>query len=128
MSKKGSLSSMSAACASPAPAVDWTGAAVRVGPTAVAESVLRKALRYGPGAPLRNSDKLPGGNGADGIRTHDPLVANQVLSQLSYRPPRTKIERGARIATKPSRGRTGINPSVCCAGATKKNDWNTSAA
>src|SRR5437667_10068720 len=24
--------------------------------------------------------------GADGIRTHDPLVANQVLSQLSYRP------------------------------------------
>src|SRR2546425_6419395 len=27
-----------------------------------------------------------GSNGADGIRTHDPLVANQVLSQLSYRP------------------------------------------
>src|SRR5947199_8471778 len=27
-----------------------------------------------------------GGHGADGIRTHDPLVANQVLSQLSYRP------------------------------------------
>ena len=26
-------------------------------------------------------------HGADGIRTHDPLVANQVLSQLSYRPP-----------------------------------------
>ena len=25
-------------------------------------------------------------SGADGIRTHDPLVANQVLSQLSYRP------------------------------------------
>src|SRR5260370_38423778 len=25
-------------------------------------------------------------HGADGIRTHDPLVANQVLSQLSYRP------------------------------------------
>jgi hypothetical protein len=24
--------------------------------------------------------------GADGIRTHDPLVANQVLSQLSYSP------------------------------------------
>ena len=31
-------------------------------------------------------------DGADGIRTHDPLVANQVLSQLSYRPERpTKI-------------------------------------
>ena len=29
-----------------------------------------------------------GDNGADGIRTHDPLVANQVLSQLSYRPER----------------------------------------
>jgi hypothetical protein len=27
-----------------------------------------------------------GNDGADGIRTHDPLVANQVLSQLSYRP------------------------------------------
>ena len=26
------------------------------------------------------------GNGADGIRTHDPLRARQVLSQLSYRP------------------------------------------
>ena len=25
-------------------------------------------------------------NGADGIRTHDPLRARQVLSQLSYRP------------------------------------------
>ena len=24
--------------------------------------------------------------GRDGIRTHDPLVANQVLSQLSYTP------------------------------------------
>ena len=26
------------------------------------------------------------GHGAEGIRTLDPLVANQVLSQLSYRP------------------------------------------
>ncbi len=26
------------------------------------------------------------GDGADGIRTHDPLRARQVLSQLSYRP------------------------------------------
>src|SRR5712691_929075 len=33
-------------------------------------------------------------NGADGIRTHDPLVANQVLSQLSYRP-RTENRAGA---------------------------------
>jgi hypothetical protein len=30
-------------------------------------------------------------SGADGIRTHDPLVANQVLSQLSYRPEAAKI-------------------------------------
>ena len=28
---------------------------------------------------------LPGG-GDDGIRTHDPLLAGQVLSQLSYTP------------------------------------------
>src|SRR6266550_7983053 len=57
-----------------------------------------------PGPPLRGGqtktgveDTMPasGANaavssvlhGADGIRTHDPLVANQVLSQLSYRPP-----------------------------------------
>src|ERR1043165_1380688 len=33
------------------------------------------------------------GSGAEGIRTLDPLVANQVLSQLSYRPSPTKIER-----------------------------------
>ena len=32
-------------------------------------------------------------HGADGIRTHDPLVANQVLSQLSYRPPRPRPPR-----------------------------------
>ncbi len=35
-------------------------------------------------------------DGADGIRTHDPLVANQVLSQLSYRPDATKITRNGR--------------------------------
>ena len=28
----------------------------------------------------------PTSSGAEGIRTLDPLVANQVLSQLSYRP------------------------------------------
>ena len=28
---------------------------------------------------------LPGG-GDDGVRTHDPLLAGQVLSQLSYTP------------------------------------------
>src|SRR5256886_5292378 len=41
-------------------------------------------------------------NGADGIRTHDPLVANQVLSQLSYRP-RTENRAGApaRVAELP---------------------------
>src|SRR2546430_16029912 len=39
-------------------------------------------------------------SGADGIRTHDPLVANQVLSQLSYRPPGTenRASRGKRVA------------------------------
>ena len=28
----------------------------------------------------------PGFGGDDGIRTHDPLLAGQVLSQLSYTP------------------------------------------
>ena len=35
---------------------------------------------------LHRDSFATGRNGADGIRTHDPLVANQVLSQLSYRP------------------------------------------
>ncbi len=42
--------------------------------------------------------------GRDGIRTHDPLVANQVLSQLSYTPfeaPESKLtasrEKGKRV-------------------------------
>ena len=35
---------------------------------------------------LTHDSSRTGENGADGIRTHDPLVANQVLSQLSYRP------------------------------------------
>src|SRR3989441_12050213 len=35
---------------------------------------------------LRARGRFVTRSGADGIRTHDPLVANQVLSQLSYRP------------------------------------------
>ena len=31
-------------------------------------------------------EALVGGGGGDGIRTHDRLVANQVLYQLSYAP------------------------------------------
>ena len=37
-----------------------------------------------PGLPT-GSGAFPGG-GDDGIRTHDPLLAGQVLSQLSYTP------------------------------------------
>src|SRR3989454_5340899 len=43
---------------------------------------------------LRARGRFVTRNGADGIRTHDPLVANQVLSQLSYRP-RTENRAGA---------------------------------
>ena len=32
------------------------------------------------------SDYISLGGGDDGIRTHDPLLAGQVLSQLSYTP------------------------------------------
>ena len=32
------------------------------------------------------SGAVPGRTGDDGIRTHDPLLAGQVLSQLSYTP------------------------------------------
>jgi hypothetical protein len=50
-------------------------------------------------------------DGADGIRTHDPLVANQVLSQLSYRPPglQTSREWGNRGETS-SRRRAAETP------------------
>src|SRR2546426_5362653 len=47
-------------------------------------------------------------NGAEGIRTLDPLVANQVLSQLSYRP-----ELVSKIATGPQ-----AHP-FCCVPATE---------
>src|SRR5439155_25784380 len=43
---------------------------------------------------LRDRGRFVTRSGADGIRTHDPLVANQVLSQLSYRP-RTENRAGA---------------------------------
>src|SRR2546425_9099920 len=51
---------------------------------------------------LRARGRFVTRNGADGIRTHDPLVANQVLSQLSYRP-RTENRAGApaRVAELP---------------------------
>ena len=32
------------------------------------------------------SDDFPSAGGDDGVRTHDPLLAGQVLSQLSYTP------------------------------------------
>ena len=40
-----------------------------------------------PSASMQCSDPLSlSGGGDDGIRTHDPLLAGQVLSQLSYTP------------------------------------------
>ena len=47
--------------------------------------LLRKPVRIASDAEPRFSPiLLPGGD--DGIRTHDPLLAGQVLSQLSYTP------------------------------------------
>jgi hypothetical protein len=42
-------------------------------------------------------------NGAEGIRTLDPLDANQVLSQLSYRPEAPGIWYDAPFRSKPER-------------------------
>ena len=53
---------------------------------AVAEFVAEGAGDHGEGRGLGGGRLASYGDGADGIRTHDPLVANQVLSQLSYRP------------------------------------------
>jgi hypothetical protein len=43
-------------------------------------------------------------NGADRDRTGDPLVANQVLSQLSYRP---KAPRSLQVSSFPERAQVG---------------------
>src|SRR5438094_261418 len=48
-------------------------------------------------APSRNRR-----DGADGIRTHDPLVANQVLSQLSYRPTERQKDSGPYRRNRPT--------------------------
>jgi hypothetical protein len=44
------------------------------------------ALRSGFRLPTQTPAKTPQAGGADRDRTGDPLVANQVLSQLSYSP------------------------------------------
>ena len=43
------------------------------------------ASRLSPESPHSEAGLRPFG-GDDGIRTHDPLLAGQVLSQLSYTP------------------------------------------
>jgi hypothetical protein len=44
-------------------------------------------LPFNPQSAIRNPKSAMNPGGADGIRTHDLLVANQALSQLSYGPP-----------------------------------------
>ena len=44
-------------------------------------------------AATTTNDGVDVNGGDDGTRTHDPLVANQVLYQLSYVPERTSFTR-----------------------------------
>ena len=54
-------------------------------PTSRLSGARSNQLSYAPALVLCSSSSLiPGGD--DGIRTHDPLLAGQVLSQLSYTP------------------------------------------
>ena len=52
-------------------------------PTSRLSGARSNLLSYEPLFPQQLSDKS---GGDDGIRTHDPLLAGQVLSQLSYTP------------------------------------------
>ena len=56
-------------------------------PTSRLSGARSNLLSYEP-IQMRTSFGLPSGYlyGDDGIRTHDPLLAGQVLSQLSYTP------------------------------------------
>ena len=51
-------------------------------------------------------------HGADGIRTHDPLVANQVLSQLSYRPERENKITACTLTAPPAAGQRGVRAAA----------------
>ena len=54
-------------------------------PTSRLSGARSNLLSYEP-IQMRTFVSLPASYGDDGIRTHDPLLAGQVLSQLSYTP------------------------------------------
>ena len=55
--------------------------------------------------------------GDDGIRTHDPLLAGQVLSQLSYTPKLNGIFAKLNSLVGPS----GLEPPTSCLSGTRSN-------
>ncbi len=55
-------------------------------PTSRLSGARSNLLSYEPLFLTQRSPGSPGSGGDDGIRTHDPLLAGQVLSQLSYTP------------------------------------------
>ena len=58
--------------------------------------------------------------GDDGIRTHDPLLAGQVLSQLSYTPILGK-EYSPFVTIKLLVGPSGLEPPTSCLSGTRSN-------
>ena len=62
----------------------WSPSALTVHRTVIQYRLCSNPFRYGTQRPKGWDVSSHGGD--DGIRTHDPLLAGQVLSQLSYTP------------------------------------------
>ena len=70
---------------------------------------------------VRFSKKISGGD--EGIRTLDPLLAGQVLSQLSYTPVKRFVVRSPffEILKKSLVGPSGLEPPTSCLSGTRSN-------
>ena len=65
------------------------------------------------------SKKASGGD--DGIRTHDPLLAGQVLSQLSYTPIKVVVSSPYIVDICLLVGPSGLEPPTSCLSGTRSN-------
>ena len=59
--------------------------------------------------------------GDDGIRTHDPLLAGQVLSQLSYTPIKVVVSSPFFFCAFALVGPSGLEPPTSCLSGTRSN-------
>src|SRR3954463_12121606 len=85
-----------------------SGSATRCGSRSVGQNI---GYLWYPGGQGSSEDRNSYGSGADRDRTGDPLVANQVLSQLSYRP-KMLLKLTAGIQPAQSRGSSMLRSSA----------------